>query len=132
MYALMTLGVLATVAVSVLTAITYLKSRRMSQAKDRIVKYFLGNTSKIASYERIRLDLNSGYTDQFLESLVDQFPNELRRALLRDESNNLNKKGLAKISTKDIIVETFRGEGRLLTDETGITVVRESNDGHPA
>ena len=71
MYALMTLGVLATVAVSVLTAITYLKSRRMSQAKDRIVKYFVGNTSKIASYERIRLDLNSGYTDQFVESLVD-------------------------------------------------------------
>jgi hypothetical protein len=52
------------------------------------------------SFGRVREKINSSYEDSFLESLIEAYPNDLRRATLKGR-----KKGVARI-----VVETEKEE----------------------
>lgn len=100
----------ATVAVvaGILTAWALYRPKRERVARDEILNYLKANGFTMMSFTRIRARLNPGYTDEFLRRLPDYFPNELRRAVLRDtQSGELNIPGLARVITEpgDVIRE---------------------------
>ena len=49
------------------------------------------------SFEIVRKNINSAYTDNFLDSLLEHYPNKLRRAQLKG-----NKAGIARIVETDV------------------------------
>ena len=73
------------------------REKRREVAKDQIINYLTQNSYKMMTLERIRENINRGYTDEFLISLPIHFPNEIRRAKLKG-----NKPGLAIISESDV------------------------------
>ena len=71
-----------------------LKNREI--ARDQIIQYLTSKNFEIMSFERVREKINKAYTDEFLASLVIQFPNEVRKAKLRG-----GKSGIARIIESD-------------------------------
>jgi hypothetical protein len=53
------------------------------------------------SFERIRKNINPGYSDEFLKRLPARFPDTLRFAKLRDEQGSLSRPGLARITKRE-------------------------------
>lgn len=68
------------------------REKRREIAKDQIVNYLTSNSYEMMKLETIREKINQGYTDEFLNSLPVHYPNEIRRARLKE-----NKPGLARI-----------------------------------
>ena len=68
------------------------RARRREVARDQIVQYLTSKNFEMMSYERVRKNINKAYADDFLESLVIHFPNDLRKAKLKGA-----KPGLARI-----------------------------------
>ena len=68
------------------------RARRREVARDQIIQYLTSRNFEMMSYERVRKNINKAYTDDFLESLVTHFPNDLRKARLKGA-----KPGLARL-----------------------------------
>lgn len=68
------------------------RCRRREIARDLIIQYLTSKNFEMMTYERVRKNINKAYTDDFLESLITHFPNELRKARLKGA-----KPGLARI-----------------------------------
>lgn len=68
------------------------RARRREIARDQIVQYLTTKNFEMMSFERVRKNINKAYVDEFLESLVTHFPNDLRKAKLKG-----GKPGLARI-----------------------------------
>ena len=76
-----------------------------SRARDQILAYLRSNGYKMVSLEGIRKSINPRYTDKFLLSLPDYFPNTLRRARLRDIHGELTIVGLARVAPHEDYLE---------------------------
>ena len=68
------------------------RSRRREIARDQIVQYLTAKNFEMMSYERVRKNINKAYSDEFLESLVTHFSNDLRKARLKG-----GKPGVARL-----------------------------------
>jgi hypothetical protein len=77
------------------------RNRRRGVARDLIVGYLTSKKYQMVSFERIRSNINPGFTDEFLKSLAVHFPNILRSAKLKNA-----RAGLAIITE-----ERFEDEG---------------------
>ena len=95
------LGLILVLSAVVLT----LRLLKMRIARDQIINYLKANEFTMISLERIRENINPRYTDEFLERLPQYFPNDLRRARLREKDGTLTKKGLARILKERQAVE---------------------------
>lgn len=89
--AVVTLYVLGIVAM--IAANSSRKKREV--AKDQVIAYLQSKQFTFVSFERIRERINPSYKDAFLESLTTAFPQELRRAKLKD-----NKRGLGRVEVE--------------------------------
>lgn len=72
------------------------RARRREIARDQIIQYLTAKNFVMMSFERVRKGINKAYTDEFLDSLVMHFPNDLRRARLKG-----GKLGLARLVESD-------------------------------
>lgn len=79
-----------------LTSLALILSVRQSKAKTQILNYLKDKGFKMASFERIRSNIDARYTDPFLKTLVERYPHELRRARLKG-----GRPGLARLGTVD-------------------------------
>lgn len=68
------------------------RSNRREAAKDLIIQYLTTKDFEMMSFERVRKNINSSYSNDFLESLPIHFPTDIRRAKLKG-----GKPGLARI-----------------------------------
>ena len=68
------------------------RARRREVARDQVVQYLTSKNYEMMSYERVRKNINKAYSDEFLESLITHFPNDLRKAKLKGA-----KPGLARL-----------------------------------
>ena len=68
------------------------RARRREVARDQVVQYLTSKNYEMMSYERVRININKAYSDEFLESLITHFPNDLRKAKLKGA-----KPGLARL-----------------------------------
>lgn len=59
------------------------REKRLQVARDQVVGYLTGKTFSMISYERVRANINSGYSDTFLDSVITAYPETLRRAILK-------------------------------------------------
>jgi hypothetical protein len=66
-------------------------------ARDQILNYLKANDFTMMSLERIRDRINQDYNDEFLKKLPEYFPNQLRRAVLKDKDGALTRPGLARL-----------------------------------
>ena len=73
------------------------RARNREIARDQIVQYLTAKDFEMMSFERVRKNINRAYTDEFLESLVEHFPNDLRKAKLKG-----GKPGIARIIESDV------------------------------
>jgi hypothetical protein len=89
-WSLVALTVLYLAVVIVLGFDNYNKKRK-EIAKDLIVGYLQSKNYKMMSFERIREKLNSNYSNEFLEKLVQEFPKEIRRAKLKDDKPGIGR-----------------------------------------
>lgn len=72
------------------------KSQKREVAKDQIINYLSVKDLEMMQLSTIRKNINSSYSDEFLNSLPIYFPNQIRRAKLKG-----NKPGLARITELD-------------------------------
>lgn len=84
------LFLLYVIAVIVLVFDNYSKKRK-EIAKDLIVGYLQSKNYKMMSFERIKEKLNSSYSNEFLEKLVQEFPKEIRRAKLKGDKPGIGR-----------------------------------------
>lgn len=89
-WSLVVLFILYVVAVVVLVVDNNNKKRK-EIAKDLILGYLQSNNHKMMSFERIREKLNSNYSDEFLEKLVQDFPKDIRRAKLKGDKPGIGR-----------------------------------------
>lgn len=68
------------------------RARRREIARDQITQYLTAKGFEMMSYERVRMNINKSYSDDFLESLITHFPNDLRKARLKG-----GRPGLARL-----------------------------------
>jgi len=68
------------------------RAKKQATAKDQIVQYLTSKDFEMMSYDRVRENIDKGYTDEFIESLLKHFPNDLRKAKLKER-----KPGIARI-----------------------------------
>lgn len=68
------------------------KQKQREAAKDQIIGYLTRHNYEMMALETIRKNINSGYSDELLESLPIHFPSDIRRAKLKG-----GKKGIARI-----------------------------------
>lgn len=66
------------------------KQRRL--AKDQIIGYLQSKNFTMISFDRVRQKINQAHSNKFLEQVIEDFPQELRRAKLKG-----NKPGLARL-----------------------------------
>ncbi len=89
-------SVLAVVVLYIIGVIAMLvangRTKKREVAKDQVVAYLQSKGFTYASFDRFRERINTGYTDKFLESLANSFPQELRCAKLKS-----GKRGLGRI-----------------------------------
>jgi hypothetical protein len=104
------LAVTLVLVAAILTLRGVYQSRKMKVARDQILNYLKSNNFTMISLSRIRDNINPAYSDQFLEGLPDYFPNDLRRARLKDKDGNLNRHGLARIRNQLTVEEGTAGE----------------------
>ena len=57
--------------------------KRKEIAKDLIVGYLVGKGIPRISFNKVRKEFNPKYTDEFLESLLQEYPREIRRVKLK-------------------------------------------------
>jgi hypothetical protein len=69
------------------------RTRKRELAKDQILGYLQSKTFMMMSFEKIRERINKTYSDRFLDSVIDSFPADLRRARLKE-----GRKGAARIA----------------------------------
>ncbi|WP_089725121.1 hypothetical protein [Candidatus Thiosymbion oneisti] len=72
------------------------RARRREIAKDLIIQYLTSKNFEMMSFDRVRKNINKSYTNEFLESLIEHFPKELRTARLKG-----SKSGIARIIESD-------------------------------
>jgi len=110
------IGVLAVAVIVVLVAgvfvaIAAYRRRTAKVARDRILRYLEGIDKTMVTLEAIRGHIGKGYSDQFLQTLPDYFPDELRKAVLKDKQTGaLAVPGLARIRRGQPVVETDSAE----------------------
>lgn len=68
------------------------RARNREVARDQIIGYLKAKDFEMMSFERVREKISKAYSDEFLEGLVKDFPNELRKARLKDQ-----RPGIARI-----------------------------------
>jgi hypothetical protein len=68
------------------------KEKRLELANDQVIAYLQSNDFEMMSLDRIHDKIDESYEDSFLSSVIDAYPNELRRAMLRGP-----KKGVARL-----------------------------------
>lgn len=68
------------------------RTKKREVAKDQVIAYLQSKGFTYASFDKFRERINTGYTDKFLESLPNSFPQELRCAKLKS-----GKRGLGRI-----------------------------------
>lgn len=68
------------------------RAQQRERARDIIVQYLTLKGLEMVSFDRIRNNINSSYSNNFLETLPSQFPNQIRKAKLKGA-----KPGLARI-----------------------------------
>ena len=78
------------------------RTRNREIARDEIIQYLRSKDFEIMSFERVRKNINSSYSNEFLLSTIQHFPDNLRRAKLGG-----SKLGVGRI----IEVETHADEG---------------------
>jgi len=71
------------------------KSREI--ARDQIIHYLTANDFEMMSYGCVRQNINRAFSDDFLETLIISFPNDLRKARLRGA-----KPGIARIIESNV------------------------------
>jgi hypothetical protein len=67
------------------------RDKKREVAKDQVIGYLQSKGFKLVSFERIRERVNSSYSDEFLQSLPSRFPQDLRRATLKDSRPGLGR-----------------------------------------
>jgi hypothetical protein len=67
------------------------RDKKCEVAKDQVIGYLQSKGFQLASFERIREKINSSYSDEFLQSLPNRFPQELRRATLKGSRLGLGR-----------------------------------------
>lgn len=72
------------------------RSKKREIAKDQIINYLSLKEWEMMRLSSIRKNINSSYSDEFLNSLPIHFPNQIRRAKLDG-----NEPGLARIIESD-------------------------------
>ena len=75
-------------------------------ALDQIVNYLKDKNFKMMSFERIRKNIRQDYSDEFLGTLPDYFPNDLRKAVIKDKNGGGRKPGLARIIREEAVEGT--------------------------
>lgn len=75
------------------------RRQKAQLARDRIISYLQSNRFTMMSCERVREKIQQSYSDAYLESVICEFPTELRVARL-----NGGRKGVARIveETSDV------------------------------
>jgi hypothetical protein len=68
------------------------RAQRREAARDQIIQYLTSKDFEMMSYERVRQNINRTYGDDFLDSLITHFPNDLRKARLKG-----GKPGVARL-----------------------------------
>jgi hypothetical protein len=82
------------------------RSHKLKIARDQILAYLRANQFTMVSLQGIQESINSKYDNDFLLSLPDYFPNQLRRAKLRDAAGKLTRLGLAKVPLEELQEES--------------------------
>lgn len=59
------------------------RARKRETARDQILTYLQEKQFTMVSFEKVRERINSGYSDEFLSSVVTEFPRQLRFARLK-------------------------------------------------
>ena len=72
------------------------RASRRELAKDQIIQYLISKDFEMMSFERVRKNINSAYSDRFLEALPSYFSTEVRQARLKG-----GKPGIARIIETD-------------------------------
>ena len=93
-------GIFVAYVVCVLALLNTSSRRQKAQmAKDQIIGYLQSNRFTMMSCERIRERIHCGYSDAYLESIIREFPTELRVARLKG-----GRRGVARIveETSDV------------------------------
>lgn len=67
--------------------------RNRELAKNQIIAYLQGKGFIMVSFDRVREKINKTYTDSFLNSVIADFPEDLRKAKLKG-----NKAGVARLT----------------------------------
>ena len=73
------------------------RAKNREIARDQIIQYLTSKNFEMMSFDRVRKNINKAYTDEFLESLIGHFPNEVRKARLKG-----SKPGIARIIESDV------------------------------
>ena len=73
------------------------RAKNREIARDQIVQYLTSQNFEMMSFERARKNINKAYTNEFLEGLVEHFPNEVRKAKMKG-----GKPGIARIVESDV------------------------------
>jgi hypothetical protein len=71
------------------------KEKKRELAKDQIMTYLQSKDFVMMSFDRVREKLNSSYTDLFLNSVIEAYPNDLRQARLKG-----SKRGVAIVAVE--------------------------------
>ncbi len=71
-------------------------SARNTVARDKILAYLDSRSFRMMSFERVRQNLDTRYSNEFLEALIDEFPETFRKAKLKG-----NKIGLARLNQEE-------------------------------
>jgi hypothetical protein len=100
------LGAIAVIAFYWGSRIISADSRKASMARDQIVNYLKDKNFKMMSFERIRKNIRQDYSDEFLGTLPDYFPNDLRKAVIKDKNGGGRKPGLARIIREEAVEGT--------------------------
>ncbi len=59
------------------------KKKKREVIRDQIIGYLQSKNFTMMSFDRVRERINKTYSDGLLNSVIDYFPNELRRAKLK-------------------------------------------------
>jgi len=71
------------------------REKKRELAKDQIMAYLQSKGFVMMSFDRIREKLNRSYTDSFLNSVIEAYPNDLRHARLKE-----SKRGVAIVAVE--------------------------------
>ncbi len=59
------------------------RQKRREIARDQIINYLTTKNLKMISLDGIRSYIDNNYSDTFLKTLIKEYPNDLRRAILK-------------------------------------------------